>query len=632
MLFEPLYIYSARALGNQLHAIPAVVNLPVTGQAFLFDGLLPGASSGFVTNPIADLAAVGNDQVAYNRKVVAETQYISFLQPFYELIAYAVINIKPNAYNFAANAPPFGIPAAANVNQANTEIHLPGNCKMRWKYMIPKHSTSYYLLPFFRKLGLYEAANRPQPAGPSGAPVRRELKHFKMCPTRKDDGLQFHSFDLDTINQLFWNLLPAALAANGGVPMMYNDPLPAGGPRPIPNRCPVMTPAQCTSLLFQFFNHSKLRQLNYNPATDVYTFANRGLNMQIGQPRIITDGEQVYLSFLVTHPNTANGRRRIPTEMELQNRSAFNNPGFHDEFKVARNPDIYGGAMLLLKRRPIMTPARAIQLPTGGDRPIIGVDFGQRNHICAVYGDRLDVAATQQALFVPGVPQPAPVPIRTAMQEPVKIVHGCHYREKNGTAWFERKHKAFIAQAVASHTALNNQFALGLAPVGTLPPPQFNLQEMIDNLPERQDALYGGTVRSISDYYNIFYQQMKCECISMAVSIREHAFLETCNNNMHYLQLQDTFLIPSEQTSTMFPNWTECSLAYYCDFHQMLALQLSTTVEAAAVWYTCHRTIHLLLKLEDQAKLWHHGQYFLLALNLFNSRLPKLQIRSAQAM
>ncbi|KAJ3157525.1 hypothetical protein HDU86_003176 [Geranomyces michiganensis] len=220
MLFEPLYIYSARALGTQLHAIPAVVNLPVTGQAFLFDGLLPGASSGFVTNPIAGLAAVGNDQVAYNRKVAAETQYISFLQPFYELIAYAAMNIKPNAYNFAANAPPFGIPAAANVNVRNLV------------YM--KQQIALNLLVLVE-----------------------------------------HLFDL------FWNLSPAALAANGGVRMMYNDPLPAGGPRPIPNRFPVMTPAQRTSLLFQFFNHSKLRQLNYNPATDVYTFANRGLNMQI---------------------------------------------------------------------------------------------------------------------------------------------------------------------------------------------------------------------------------------------------------------------------------------------------------------------------------------------------------------
>ncbi|KAJ3165160.1 hypothetical protein HDU87_003287, partial [Geranomyces variabilis] len=337
------------------------------------------------------------------------------------------------------------------------------------------------------RLGQYEAAHRPQP-GPGGAPGGlRELQPVKMCPTRKDNGLQFHTFTLETISQLFRNLSPVALAANGG-----------GG----------LTAAMRTSLMFQFFNHTNLRQLNYNAATDVYTFRSRGFNMSIDRPRITTDGEQVYLSFMVTHPNAVTGRRRIAMEGELRMEAPLNNPGFHNEFRVAQNPDHHGGDLLLQSRRPIITAPRVIRLPTGGDRPIIGVDFGQRNHICAVYGDRADVATTQRALFVPGAPPPARAPIRAAMREPVKIVRGRHYREKSGTAWFERKHRAYIAQAVASHTALVQQFAMGGGAVGAPAPPPFNLQEMIDNLRRRQDALHGGTVRAICDYYNIFYQQV----------------------------------------------------------------------------------------------------------------------------
>ncbi|KAJ3164687.1 hypothetical protein HDU88_005121 [Geranomyces variabilis] len=483
IMFEPLYIYSARALGNQLHAIPAVVNLPVVGQAFLFHGLLPGAPSGFAANPGAGLVAVGNNQVAFNRMVAVETQYISFLQPFYELVAYAAMTINPGAYNFAANAPPYGIPNAANVNQMQNYICLETTaCDGK-------------------------AAHHPLP-GPGGAPGRRELQHVKLCPTRKDNGLQFHTFNLDTIQQLFTNLSPAALAANGGIPMMYFDPRPGGGPTPTANRVRGLPAAQRTSLLFQFFNHTKLRQLRYNAVTDVYTFRNRGINMSIERPRIITDGEQTYLGFLVTHPNALTGRQRIPMEEELRQVSPLNNPGFHDEFRVAQNPDHHGGDLLLQSRRPIVTSGRVVQLPTGGDRPIIEVDFGQRNHICAVYGDRSDVAATQRALFVLGVPPPARGPIRAAMREPVKIVRGRHFREKSGTAWFERKHKAYIAQAVANHTALVLQFVGGGAAADAPAPPRHNLQEMIDNLRGRRDALHGGTVRSICDYYNIFYQQV----------------------------------------------------------------------------------------------------------------------------
>ncbi|KAJ3172406.1 hypothetical protein HDU88_005728 [Geranomyces variabilis] len=355
------------------------------------------------------------------------------------------MTINPGAYNFAANAPPYGIPNAANMNQMQNYICLETT-------------------PCDGK-----AAHRPLP-GPGGAPGHRELKHVKLCPTCKDNGLQFHTFNLDTIQQLFTNLSPAALAANGGIPMMYFDPRPGGGPTPTANRVPGLTAAQRTSLLFQFFNHTKLRQLRYNAVTDVYTFRNCGINMSIERPHIITDGEQTYLGFL--------------------------------------NPDHHGGDLLLQSRRPIVTSGRVVQLPTGGDRPIIGVDFGQRNHICAVYGDRSDVAATQRALFVPGAPPSAHGPIRAAIREPVKIVRGRHYREKSGTAWFQRKHKAYIAQAVANHTALVLQFVAGGAAAGTPAPPRFNLQEMIDTLRGHRDTLHGGTVRSICDYYNIFYQQV----------------------------------------------------------------------------------------------------------------------------
>ncbi|KAJ3012692.1 hypothetical protein HKX48_006158 [Thoreauomyces humboldtii] len=447
MLLQPLYLNAAIG-GNPLYQIPDIGGAnPPGAQPFIFAGVP------------AHQAAIDS--------------YLGFLQPIRELFTFAFNHMSalPAQAGLVAAVP---APVAGTYAAAEDELHNGVSWPMNWKYMA-KGAGNHAFLPLFYWLARYERLNR-NPAPPPGANWADDsMSPVLLCPMRNDQGLQFHRFDVDY---------------RGGAPIVVP-----------PAARLILTQGHTSNhrnqLMEQWFNLNRCRQLRTDPWGE-WMYRNQGQDHNVSRFTFSTDGEQVHLHFLVTGC-AANVRRRIPTHAQINNlepRPNYNTH-YHDEFRVVRSPDISRGGLTSLSRRPIITRDRALMTPLGARR-VIGVDLGQKNCITAVYAD------TSQA---PNAPQPNAANLKINMKAACRRVRGRHYREKNKSAWFERKCKEMRNAQQEEHD--NQMAAFVAAAMGAValpaPPWRYSLIEMIDLLRGRVAALHGNTVRSALNYFHLYY-------------------------------------------------------------------------------------------------------------------------------